>query len=144
MQETQVLSLDQEDTLEKEIVTWSSILARKIPWIGSLAVCSPWGQKEADMTEQLSRHEPGVGQIAMILPACTLQPSPSRIFAPPTPPTTLERPFLLQDPQASLSDLISAFQHSKRETRQYVISKTCFCYISAQVSSLFHGLGFQK
>ena len=61
-------------------------------------------------------------------------------FCPTTPPTTLERPFLLQDPQASLSDLISAFQHSKREKRQYVISKTCFCYISVQVSSLFRGV----
>ena len=32
MQETQVLSLDQEDPLEKEIATHSSTLAWKIPW----------------------------------------------------------------------------------------------------------------
>ena len=31
-QETWVLSLDQEDPLEKEIATHSSILAWKIPW----------------------------------------------------------------------------------------------------------------
>ena len=33
MQEIQVQSLDQEDLLEKEMATHSSILAWKIPWI---------------------------------------------------------------------------------------------------------------
>ena len=33
MPETRVQSLDQEDPLEKEIATHSSILAWKIPWI---------------------------------------------------------------------------------------------------------------
>ena len=32
MQETQVQSLGQEDTLEKEMATHSSILAWRIPW----------------------------------------------------------------------------------------------------------------
>ena len=32
MQETQVQALDQEDPLEEEIATHSSILAWKIPW----------------------------------------------------------------------------------------------------------------
>ena len=32
VQETQVLSLGQEDLLEKEMATHSSILASKIPW----------------------------------------------------------------------------------------------------------------
>ena len=32
MQETQVQSLDQEDPLEKEMATHSSILAWEIPW----------------------------------------------------------------------------------------------------------------
>ena len=32
MQETQVLSLGQEDLLEKEMATHSSILAWEIPW----------------------------------------------------------------------------------------------------------------
>ena len=32
MQETQVQSLGQEDTLEKEMATYSSILAWRIPW----------------------------------------------------------------------------------------------------------------
>ena len=32
MQETQVLSLGQEDPLEKEMATHSSILAWRIPW----------------------------------------------------------------------------------------------------------------
>ena len=33
MQETRVLSLDQEALLEKEMITDSSILAGKIPWL---------------------------------------------------------------------------------------------------------------
>ena len=33
MQETQIRSLGQEDPLEKEMATYSSILAWKIPWI---------------------------------------------------------------------------------------------------------------
>ena len=32
LQKTQVLSLDQEDLLEKEMTTHSSVLAWKIPW----------------------------------------------------------------------------------------------------------------
>ena len=32
MQETQVQSLSQEDPLEKELATHSSIFARKMPW----------------------------------------------------------------------------------------------------------------
>ena len=32
MQETQILSLGQEDPLEKEMATHFSILAQKIPW----------------------------------------------------------------------------------------------------------------
>ena len=32
MQETQIQSLDQEDPLEKEMETHSSILAKKTPW----------------------------------------------------------------------------------------------------------------
>ena len=34
MQETQVPSLGQEDPLEKEMATHSSILAQRIPWMG--------------------------------------------------------------------------------------------------------------
>ena len=50
MQETQVQSLDQED-LEKEMATYSSILAWKIPWMKELVGYSPWGRKEPDTTE---------------------------------------------------------------------------------------------
>ena len=53
MKETQILSLGQEDSPEKEMATHSSILAYKIPWteepdglqsMGSQS--SPWGHKE--------------------------------------------------------------------------------------------------
>ena len=56
MRETQVHSLGQEDLLEKEMATHSSILAWKIPWTGSLVGYSPWGRKELDTTEGLHFH----------------------------------------------------------------------------------------
>ena len=53
MWETQVGPLGQEDPLEKEMATHSSILVQKI--------YSPWGYKESDMTERvtllLSNHD---------------------------------------------------------------------------------------
>ena len=52
VQETQVLPLVWEDTLEKEMAIHSSILVWKIPW-RSMVGYSPWGRRESDMTEQL-------------------------------------------------------------------------------------------
>ena len=52
MQETRVQSLDQEDLLEKRMVTHSSILVWRIPW--SLAGHSLWGCQELDTTERLT------------------------------------------------------------------------------------------
>ena len=46
MQETQVQSLSQEDPLEKEMATDSSMLAWRIPW-------TVHGVAESDTTEQL-------------------------------------------------------------------------------------------
>ena len=53
MQETQVQSLGQEDPLEKEMATHSSILARKIPWTDEPAGLQSMESQESDMTEQL-------------------------------------------------------------------------------------------
>ena len=51
MQETQVQSLGhQEDPLEEEMATHSSILAWRIPGQRSLAGCSTWGHKESGMS----------------------------------------------------------------------------------------------
>ena len=51
MQEMQVQSLGQEDSLEKEMVTLSSILAWRIPWTEELGrLYSPWACKESDTT----------------------------------------------------------------------------------------------
>ena len=47
MQKTLVQSLGWEDPLEEGMVTHSSILEFH-------GLCSPWGHKESDMTEQLS------------------------------------------------------------------------------------------
>ena len=44
-------SLGQEDPLEKEMATHSSILVWKIPRTEEPAGYSPWGHKELDMTE---------------------------------------------------------------------------------------------
>ena len=54
MRETQVQSLGQEDLLEKEMATHSSILAWKIPWTEEPGrPYNPWGRKELIMTERL-------------------------------------------------------------------------------------------
>ena len=43
--------------MEKGMATYSSILARRIPWSEEPGkLYSPWGHKESDMTEQLSLH----------------------------------------------------------------------------------------
>ena len=49
MQETQVWSLIQEDPLEKEMATHSSILAWEPHEQKSLAGYNPWGHEESDM-----------------------------------------------------------------------------------------------
>ena len=55
MWETQVQSLGQEDLLEMEMATHSSILAWKIPWTGKPGRLQVHGDcKELDMTERLS------------------------------------------------------------------------------------------
>ena len=45
MQETWVLSLRQEDLLEKEMATHSSILAWRIPWTEESGGLQPMGQQ---------------------------------------------------------------------------------------------------
>ena len=51
MQETWVPSLGQEDTLEKEMSTHSSIPTWRIPWTEEPGGLQSWGRKESDMTE---------------------------------------------------------------------------------------------
>ena len=50
--ETWISSLGQEDPLEKEMATHSSILPGKFHGQRSLEGYSPWGHKESDRTEQ--------------------------------------------------------------------------------------------
>ena len=54
MQETQVRSLGQEDPLEQEMATRSSILAWRIPWAEERGGFSP-GVAESDTTEHIHR-----------------------------------------------------------------------------------------
>ena len=51
MWETWVRSLGQEDPLEKEMATHSSILAWRIPWMEELGGLQSTGLKEPDTTE---------------------------------------------------------------------------------------------
>ena len=51
MWETRAQSLGQEDPLEKEIVTDSSTVAWRIPWMEELDRLQSTGRKELDMTE---------------------------------------------------------------------------------------------
>ena len=46
-----VESLGQESSLEKEMATYSSILAWEIPWTETLVGYSPWGLKELNTIE---------------------------------------------------------------------------------------------
>ena len=51
VQKTWVLSLSQEDSLQKKMTTLSSILAWEIPWTEEPCVGnSPWGREESDFT----------------------------------------------------------------------------------------------
>ena len=56
MWETWVWSLYQEDPLEKEMATHSSILAWRTPWTEELGGLQSAGRKQSDTTEQLHFH----------------------------------------------------------------------------------------
>ena len=51
MYETRVQSLGLEDSLEKEVATYSSIFAWRIPWTEKPGGLQSTGQKESDITE---------------------------------------------------------------------------------------------
>ena len=51
IQETLVQSLGQEDPLEKEMATHSSILVWRIPWTEKPGGYSLWGHKELERTK---------------------------------------------------------------------------------------------
>ena len=63
MQETQENPLDQEDPLEKEMATHSSILSREIPWTGKPVRLQSMG---LDTTEQLKNNRPHPAQDSLL------------------------------------------------------------------------------
>ena len=65
-QETQVQSLGQEDPLQEEMTTHSSILIWEIPWTEEPGGYSPWDCKESDMTQGLNNNN------ACLLPGATV------------------------------------------------------------------------
>ena len=61
MQERQVRSLGQEDPLQEEMATHSSIFAWRIPWTEEVGrLHSPWGCKELDTTEHTANPEANI------------------------------------------------------------------------------------
>ena len=56
MQKTWVQFLGQEDPLEKEMATHSSMLAWKIPWTQEPGRLQSMGSQESDTTERLNTH----------------------------------------------------------------------------------------
>ena len=56
MKENQVKSLGQEDPLEKEMATHSSVLSWKIAWTEEPGGIQSLGSRESDMTSQLTPH----------------------------------------------------------------------------------------
>ena len=58
MQETRVRSLGQEDPLEKEMATHSSILAWRLPWTEEPGGLQSMGLQELDTTYRLHHHPP--------------------------------------------------------------------------------------
>ena len=65
MQDTQIQSLGQEDPLEEETATQSSILAWRIHGQRSLVSYSPWGCKELNVTEP-ETHTHGSMTVVMV------------------------------------------------------------------------------
>ena len=81
MWETWVLSLGQEDPLEKEMANHSSILAWKIAWTEEPGGLQSWGCKESDTTERIHFHFPERSGEQYSL-SCTLKPYKSRTSDP--------------------------------------------------------------
>ena len=68
VQEVCIQSLGQEDPLEEEMATHSSVLARESHGQRSLVGYSPWGRTESHTTEQLSdMHTASVEEDVLII-----------------------------------------------------------------------------
>ena len=59
MQETRDQSLDQEDLLEKEMATHSSILPWEIPWTEEPSRLQSWGRRVGHDLVTKQQHVPG-------------------------------------------------------------------------------------
>ena len=80
MQQTQIRSLGQEDPLQKEMATHSSVLAREIPWTEEPGGLQFMGlQKEQNATKQLDLSTccapPGISFLACFIWKIPLVPT---------------------------------------------------------------------
>ena len=103
MWETQIRSLDQEDSLEKEMATHSSTIAWKIPWMEELGRLQSMGSQRAGHDEQLhftSQHlnpeelmlsNCGVGEDSFLRVLWTIGRSNQSILREINPEYSLER-----------------------------------------------------
>ena len=84
MQETWVRSLSQEDPLEKEMATHSSILAGESRGQRSLVDYSSWGYKESDMTKWLTDTDHDLYVFSKLIKFCYILPlqSPLHLLFP--------------------------------------------------------------
>ena len=87
MQETHVQSLGQEDPLEKETETHSSVSAWVVPWTEEPGVgYGPWGHKESDMTQGLNNKNSAIVQKIKAKFLCAWHTELLSIWAQPSLP----------------------------------------------------------
>ena len=66
MQETSIQFLGWEDPLEKEMATYSSILASRIPWTEKPGGLQSMGSQESDTTEQLNNNNKALSRASLV------------------------------------------------------------------------------
>ena len=120
--ETQVWSLGQEDPLEKEMATHSSIPVWKIPWREDPAGYSPRGHKESDMAEQLKtrikyleKNKPFEGNVWILYLAIHtifIIPQVARFTETACPPTPICEALFTLNGSGEMFGLIIILSHS--------------------------------
>ena len=100
MQQTWVQSLGQEDSVEEEMVTHSSILTWGIPQTEkAFGLYSPWGHKKLNMTEWLNNNNNNKnhweGKRREIVPARTARPTAGKLPPLRTSPEILSKKKLI-------------------------------------------------
>ena len=123
MQQTWVQSLGQEDPVEEEMVTHSSILTWGIPQTEkAFGLYSPWGHKKLNMTEWLNNNNNNKnhceGKRREIVPARTARPTAGKLPPLRTSPEILSKKNSSLSSQGSYtawSEWVSTDQNQSQE-----------------------------